>query len=65
MPPKRTQLQPGVPELGSDSEDSDDGEEESYAIRVQYNEYKKALRIAKDLKKQRDSPVLMDFAKNA
>ena len=69
MAPKRAQLQPeSIPELSSDSEDSDDEDcvnPESYSIRVQYDEYKKALRIAKDLKKQRDSPVLMNFAKAA
>jgi hypothetical protein len=71
MPPKRFQHQPeSVLELSSDSEDSVqdyvDPEDEEYAIRVQYEEYKKAVRIAKDLKRNRDSPVsMMHFANKA
>jgi hypothetical protein len=64
MPPKAKRAvevessessQPGV---------SDDGSEEA-AIRLQFDEYHKALRVANDLKK-RDSPVsLLHFAKEA
>ena len=50
----------------SDSEDdSMDREEEEYAIRFQFEEYKKALRIAKDLKKRHSPVSLLHFAKEA
>ena len=72
MPPKRAQLQPdAMPELSSDSEDSDDEDDvnpdEDELIRKQFEAYQKALRVAKDLKKtHRDSPVdLKFFAKEA
>jgi hypothetical protein len=73
MPPKRAQLQPdAIPELSSDSEDSDDEDgaisDEDERIRKQFEAYQKALRVAKDLKKTsaRDSPVdLKFFAKEA
>lgn len=71
MPPKRAQQPEPVPELSSDSEDSDDEEppdrnpDEDRLIREQFELYRKALRVAKDLKK-RDSPVdLKFFAKEA
>jgi hypothetical protein len=70
MAPKRAQPQPElVPELSSDSEDSDDevcvNPDEDKLIREQFELYRKALRVAKDLK-HRDSPVdLKFFAKEA
>jgi hypothetical protein len=68
MPPKANKRAVSAVNSSSESSEpsaSDDGETEAYHIRVQYDEYKKALRIAKDLKNQRDSPVLMNFARAA
>jgi hypothetical protein len=64
MPPKTNRAVEVESSESSQPSVSDDGSEE-YAIRFQFDEYKKALRIAKDLKK-RDSPVsLLHFAKEA
>ena len=71
MPPKRAQhQQESMPALSSDSEDSDDEDcvnpDEDKLIREQFELYRKALRVAKDMKQQRDSPVdLKFFAKEA
>ncbi len=65
MPPKSKRAVEFESSESSEPSASDDGEE-AYAIRLQFEEYKKALRIAKDLKKQRDSPVsMLHFAKEA
>ena len=50
----------------SEESSSENSYSEEIAIRQQYEEYRKAVRIAKDLKKSRDSPVdLKFFAKEA
>ena len=62
MPPK-------VPRKNSESSEastSENSHSEELAIRQQFEEYRKAVRVAKDLKKSRDSPVdLKFFAKEA
>jgi hypothetical protein len=64
MPPKvpRKVLEPESSEAGT----SEDSNAEEARIREQFEEYRKAVRIAKDLKQSRDSPVdLKFFAKEA
>ena len=69
MPPKhQVKEQPAdLPDLASDTEDEDDEarENEEYAIRLQFEEYKKALRVAKDLKRTSSPVDLKHFAKEA
>jgi hypothetical protein len=65
MPPKSKEIQRKVDCESSETSASEDHFSEEKAIREGFEEYKKALRIAKDLK-GRDSPVtLMHFAKSA